>query len=72
MDKSHREQVYRTIVEGKTEYVLIPRNILQGEYKLVAAEQLTKDQKTIDKLLDQNEKLMALLEAKPSGVQKTK
>lgn len=38
------EEVYRNIVEGNTEYILIPRTVLQEKYRLVAIEQIEKDQ----------------------------
>lgn len=50
-------EVYRTIVEGNTEYVLIPRTVLL-DTKLISNEQLQNDRKVMDKLLDQNEKLI--------------
>lgn len=53
------EEVYRNIVEGNTEYVLIPRSVIQEKYRLVSLEQLEKDRlqmendkKIIDRLLD--------------------
>jgi hypothetical protein len=49
-------EIYRTIVEGKTEYVLIARTVLQDRYRLVAVETVNSDKNTIDKLLDQNNK----------------
>lgn len=55
------EEVYRTIVEGNTEYVLIPRDVLK-EVQLVSKSQLAKDEKTMDRLLDQNESLIRLVE----------
>ena len=64
----NQEDVYRNIVEGNTEYILIPRSVLQEKYRLVAMEQLQKDKESmdkdkavIDKLLDMNEKLIAEL-----------
>jgi transcriptional regulator with XRE-family HTH domain len=38
------EDIYRNIVEGNTEYILIPRTVLQEKYRLVAIEQINKDQ----------------------------
>lgn len=38
------EEIYRNIVEGNTEYILIPRTVLQEKYRLVAIEQINKDQ----------------------------
>jgi hypothetical protein len=69
------EEVYRKLVEGNTEYVLIPRSVLQEKYRLVSLEQFQKDkeqmekdkkesenqQKIIDKLLDQYDKVIARL-----------
>lgn len=53
-----RDNVYRTIVEGNTEYVLIPRTVL-NEVQLISTKQLENDRRVMDKLLDQNEKLIA-------------
>lgn len=53
-----RENVYRTIVEGNTEYLLIPRAVM-NEVQLISTKQLENDRKVMDKLLDQNEKLIA-------------
>lgn len=39
------EEVYRNIVEGNTEYLLIPRSVLQEKYRLVSMEQYEKDLK---------------------------
>lgn len=52
------ENVYRTIVEGNTEYVLIPRTVLK-DTRLMSIEQIENDKKIMDILLDQNQKLMA-------------
>src|SRR5688572_26673468 len=41
------EDIYRNIVEGNTEYILIPRTVLQEKYRLVAIEQLEKDKAQI-------------------------
>lgn len=67
-------EVYRTIVEGNTEYVLIPRTVLQ-DTKLISTEQITNDRKIMDKLLEQNEKMISRLltsETEFSGVKKRK
>ncbi len=75
--------VYKKIVEGNTEYVLIPRSVLNEKYRLVSVEKIEKekedsekDKRTIDRLLDQNEKLhdglMKLLESQSARPQKTK
>jgi DNA-binding XRE family transcriptional regulator len=68
-------EVYRTIVEGNTEYVLIPRTVLQ-DTKLISTEQIANDRKIMDKLLEQNEKMIAKLltssEAELPGVKKGK
>lgn len=60
------EEVYKNIVEGNTEYILIPRTVLQEKYRLVAIEQIQKDQaflqgqfETITRLLNQLDKLNA-------------
>jgi hypothetical protein len=63
-----RGEVYRTIVEGETEYILMARSVLQEKYRLVAIEQLNHDKATIDKLLDQIEKLQGKLLGLGTGV----
>lgn len=70
-NKQMSESVYRTIVEGNTEYVLIPRTVL-ADVQLISKSQIARDNGLMDKLLDLNEKLtskMLALEAKPSTVQ---
>lgn len=70
MDKKEKidtqEDIYRNLVEGNTEYILIPRSVLQEKYRLVALEQFQKDKEQmdkdkaiIDKLLSMNESLVA-------------
>lgn len=54
------ESVYRTIVEGNTEYVLIPRSVL-NEVQLISTAQLEKDKRIMEIVLQQNEKLIAKL-----------
>lgn len=51
-------EVYRNIVEGNTEYVLILRSVLQDKYRIVAVEQIELEARTIDRLLLANEKLI--------------
>jgi hypothetical protein len=53
MDKDDRVGVYQTIVEGHTEYVLIPRTVLQ-ETQLVSTEQINK---TWEELAEKNREL---------------
>lgn len=50
---SNHDQVYRTIVEGHTEYVLIPRSVL-SETQLVSTEQINK---TWQELAEKNKEL---------------
>lgn len=79
-NKETSEEVYRNIVEGNTEYILIPRSVLQEKYRLVALEQfqkdkdqMDKDKAVIDRLLSMNERLIAevtSLQAKIPEVQK--
>lgn len=44
---NNTETVYKDIVEGNTEYILIPRAVLQEKYRLVSLEQIQKDQKEL-------------------------
>lgn len=46
------EEDFRKLVEGKTEYLLIPRSVLHEKYRLVSLEQIEKDRIVVDKLLD--------------------
>lgn len=65
-------EVYRTIVEGNTEYVLIPRTVLK-DTKLISVQQIENDRKIMDKLLEQNEKMITKLltsETQLPGVKK--
>lgn len=73
--------VYRSIFEGKTEYIVLPRKVLDGT-QLMSDTQIDEnkkerenDQKIIDRLLDQNEKLMERvlsMESQLARVQKGK
>jgi hypothetical protein len=65
-------EVYRKIVEGNTEYVLVPRTVLDN-VQLIAKSQISRDNALMDKLLDQNEKFIArllALESQPSTIKK--
>lgn len=55
-------EVYRNIVEGNTEYVLILRSVLEEKYRLVALEQIQSDidERKSDK--DTISRLMTLVE----------
>jgi transcriptional regulator with XRE-family HTH domain len=72
-------EVYRTIVEGKTEYLLIPRSVLQEKYRIQSIEDMEKDRAVLDALIEFNRELLRRTEAppakpelvKPSKVQKS-
>jgi hypothetical protein len=65
------EEIYRNLVEGNTEYILIPRSVLQEKYRLVSLEefadrakqsekdreQMLKDRVFMEALLEQNKLL---------------
>lgn len=51
----NREDVYRTIVEGHTEYLLVPREVLK-ETQLVSTEQIKR---TWEELAEKNKELAA-------------
>jgi hypothetical protein len=71
--KETPDGLFQEILEGNSEYVVIPRTALQGNYRLIAIEILEADikqkesniresersQSIIDRLLDANEKLIA-------------
>jgi len=68
-------EVYKTIVEGNTEYLLIPRSVLQEKYRLRSLEDIEKDKIVLDKILDANEKMLArilFIDPKFTGVQEGK
>jgi hypothetical protein len=77
-----REGAYRTIVEGYTEYYLIPKTIFQEKYILVALDQFNKEQEkwsqdkaTFDRLLDLFESTLGKKEkseSKPQGTENAK
>lgn len=52
------EMIYRKIVEGNTEYLLIPRSVLQDKYRIVALEQIDRDTKTLEAFIEANRLLM--------------
>ena len=60
-DNTQKDEVYRTIVEGGTEYLLIPRSVLQDKYRLRSLEDIEKDNKVLDRLLDAHEKMLTRL-----------
>jgi transcriptional regulator with XRE-family HTH domain len=54
--------VYRNIVEGNTEYILIPRAVLAERYRLVSIEQFEKDKMQMEedsKELERRDKQIA-------------
>lgn len=55
------EEIYRNIVEGNTEYILIPRSVLQEKYRLVSLEQFEKEREEMDK--DKRQLLASIEEA---------
>jgi hypothetical protein len=73
-ENTDREEVYRTIVEGHTEYYLVPKLIFREKYILVAAEQREQDKNTFNRLLDMFERTLAQREseAKSQGAKNTK
>lgn len=48
------EEVYRTVVHGNTEYLLIPKSILKDEYRIVPIEKLRNEEKEIEKDKESN------------------
>lgn len=69
-----REGVYKTIVEGHTEYYLIPKTVFQEKYILVALDQFNKekekweqDKQSFNKLLDMFEKELDKRESAPKA-----
>lgn len=56
------EEIYRKIVEGGTEYLLIPRSALEGKYRLVAMEQFIANEKEMERkeneLIRKNDELI--------------
>lgn len=52
------EEIKR-IIEGETDYYVIPKSILEGNYRIVAIEQIQKDEK---ELSDRQEQIMKLTE----------
>jgi transcriptional regulator with XRE-family HTH domain len=65
---------YKTIMEGGTEYMLIARDILRDKHRLVAIETLERDERIINRFMDENERLrleVQRLQAKLPEVQKT-
>jgi hypothetical protein len=68
-------EVYRTIVEGKTEYLLIPRSVLQEKYRIQSIEDMEKDRAVLDALIEFNRELLrrtdtSTASVKPPKVQK--
>lgn len=73
------EEVYRNIVEGNTEYLLIPRTVLQEKYRMVPVEKIAQEEResaekerTIRALIEiQKDLVKSLSEIKTPKVQKT-
>jgi hypothetical protein len=46
-NKENRGEVYRNIVEGNTEYLLIPRSVFADKYRLVAVEKIDQEKEEL-------------------------
>lgn len=74
----NNEDIYRNIVEGNTEYILIPRSVLDGKYRLVPMEELKQHQINLDAKDETIDRLLGLIETlngkntKPEKVEKVK
>lgn len=56
-DEGARGKVYKTIVEGHTEYLLIPRSVMK-DVQLVSNKQIEKDKIFMDALIEFNRELL--------------
>lgn len=75
LDLEDPREVYRRIMEGETEYVVIPRAIFEDKYKLVALEKIKQEEKMLDWLMTQNQRYadrILHLEAQSELIQKAK
>lgn len=59
-------EIYRKIVEGGTEYLLIPKTALEGKYRLVAIEHISQQEKELERrdneLIRKDHQIMGLYE----------
>lgn len=51
----------RRVVEDSTEYLVIPKVVLEGKYRLVPIEQIEKDQKALDESSKQIQGLQEII-----------
>lgn len=61
------EDVYRKIVEGGTEYLLIPKTAFEGEYRLVHVEHIEAQAKEVENHHRALEKILELFRLVVSG-----
>lgn len=60
-DKSP-ESIYRDLVEANSDYRLVPKTILDGEYRVVPISSLNTQDRLLNQLTKENERLWKLLE----------
>lgn len=73
IDPATRAEVYRDILENYTEYIMIPRFMLES-HRFTSLEQMQKDKELINGLMEKNDQLTAKvlqLQAQLPATQKT-
>ncbi len=60
----NRDEVYKTIVEGHTEYVLVPRDMMK-DTQIVSNTQLAKDKAYMEALIEFNRDLLSKIPNAP-------
>jgi transcriptional regulator with XRE-family HTH domain len=60
-NKINEEDVYRNIVEGRTDYLLIHKSVLREQYRLVPLEQFARDEKELERRDEQIKELTNII-----------
>lgn len=60
--ESERDKVYRELIEGKTEYLVIPRITFQEKYRTVPVEVLEREATRESSYLQQIDKQLAMID----------
>lgn len=68
-DESINEEIYKKIVEGNTEYLLIPRSVLKENYRLKSLEEYEKEKEDAIRLDKERENQKQVSEGQDRKIQ---
>jgi len=57
-----KDAIYRDLVESNSDYRLVPKTILDEEYRIVLKSQIEREEKVLEILLEAKDKLISRLE----------